>query len=308
MPNATSLALFASFALVASAAHCTATNESLSAFQSTAIASQLNSNDTHATPTLFASNLALVRGVNQMAISFKIDEHWHLYFNGQNDTGQPPTLKMDLPAGVTISPLQVPPPQRLVQADSILDHIYEENLILPFTLTISEDFKGDSLKLEGTLTWLECADVCKFGKGTVSRTLDIAPPRQKPQPDSSAAEIAAAVKAIPSPAPADLAKIEFHGQSKAERVTITVAKAKGLTFVPDNQCSPIPALLKEGTGKGESLTLTFEDAKPNNKLSGLIQIGSGPESRWYHISKSALNPAGPKSVTTPQAPAAPVAR
>jgi DsbC/DsbD-like thiol-disulfide interchange protein len=261
--------------------------------------------DTHAIPTLISSSQSLIRGSNQLAISFTIEEHWHLYYDGQNDTGQPPVLKINLPPGVAISPLQFPPPQRLIQSDSVLDHIYEKSLTLPFTLTISEDFKGDSLTLEGSLNWLECSDVCKFGKGTVSKTLPVMPKGGATKPSENAAAIAAAVKAIPAAAPNDLAKIEFLPTDKPERVVISVPGATGLTFTPDNTCSTIGNLLTGGESKGGTLRLTFEEAKTDNVLSGLIQVRNGSESRWYHLSKPVVNSAGPKSVpaSAPVAPA-----
>ncbi|MBU6412903.1 MAG: hypothetical protein KGS45_05475 [Planctomycetes bacterium] len=262
--------------------------------------------DTHAKPSLIASTQALTRGSNQLAITFTIDKDWHLYFDGQNDTGQPPKLKLDLPAGVTASPLQFPPPKRQVQGDSILDHIYEETLTLPFTLTIGEDFKGENVLIKGSLEWLECHEECRFGKGSVALSLPVLPPNGKPVPSRQAKKIDEAVKALPEatlPASVTMQWLpEPSNSTLPSQVVISASTAVGMTFVPDSKSVTIANLLVGGRTKRSTMTLNLDGVKSDSVLSGLLSVQEGTESRWYQVSKPVTNPAGPKSVRPHSAP------
>lgn len=276
-----------------------------------AAALQSAQDDTHAKPALIAATTTLSRGTpNLLAITFAIDEHWHLYADAQNDTGQAPKLKLDLPAGVTATPMRFPPAKRLIQGGSVLDHIYEEELTLLFHVTVSDQFKGDSLTIKGTLDWLECADVCRFGKGNVALTIPIAQRDSKPVPSADAKHIAEALKALPVKALPPKATIELTPAAKPTNATITVPGAKHLTFTPDNNSATVTDLIKVGEADGDTLKFSFETAISNNALSGVLEVRNGDESQWYHFSK-ALGPAnqpGPKAVPEPSPPATPAPR
>lgn len=265
--------------------------------------------DTHAKPALIAATQALSRGDNQMAITFTIDKDWHLYFDGQNDTGQPPKIKLNLPKGVTASPLQFPPPKRQVQGDSILDHIYEETLTLPFTLTLGEEFEGEKVLIKGTLDWLECHEECRFGKGSVALSLPVLPPDGKPVPSRQAKKIEEAVKALPEatlPTSVTMQWVpEPSNSTLPSQVVISASAAVGMTFVPDSKSVTISNLLEGGRTKRSTMTLNLDGVKSDSVLSGLLSVQVGTESRWYRVSKPVTNQAGPKSVKQTSAPVTP---
>lgn len=271
----------------------------------------LQQNDTHAKPSLLAATTALSRGTpNLLAISFKIDEHWHLYADAQNDTGQAPTLKLDLPAGVTATPLRFPPAKRLIQGDSVLDHIYEDKLVLLFQINIAESFKSPDLAINGSLEWLECADVCKFGKGSVSLTLPVVGRDVKPSPSSHAKTIAEALKALPLTTLPAKATVELFPVDQPTNAKITVPGAKRLFFTPDNSSVFVNNLIESGTVEHETLAFSFEPDKSKSVLSGVLEVRNATESRWYHISKplTPANSPGPKSVPGPTPVPTPAAR
>ncbi len=267
--------------------------------------------DTHAHPKLITATSLLSRGgPNLLAITFTIDEHWHLYADAQNDTGQAPKLKLDLPPGVTASALRFPPAKRLIQADSVLDHIYEDKLTLVFEVNVSEQFKGNSLTLNGTLEWLECADVCRFGKGTVSLTLPVAKSIIDPKPTAEGKLILEAIKALPSATLPKGAKVELSPSDKPTRATIMVPGAERLIFTPDNSSVAVVNLINSGDVKGDTLNLEIDSPKTGQMLSGVLEVRSKTETRWYRISKplGESNPAGPRGVEPASPTSGPAAR
>jgi len=267
--------------------------------------------DTHAHPKLISATSLLSRGSpNLLAITFTIDEHWHLYADAQNDTGQAPKLKLDLPPGVTASALRFPPAKRLIQADSVLDHIYEDKLTLVFEINISEKFQGDSLTLHGTLDWLECADVCRFGKGTVSLTLPVAKSIANPKPTAEGKLILEAIKALPSVTLPKDAKVELSPTDQPTHATVFVPGAQTLIFTPDNSSVAIRDLINSGEAKGETLKLELDSPKTGQMLSGVLEVRNKIESRWYRITKPLheSNSAGPRAVETAPPASVPAAR
>jgi len=85
--------------------------------------------------------------------------HWHTYWKNPGDSGLPTTLTWQLPAGVTAGEIAWPTPQRL-PVGPLVNYGYEDQLLLPVSLTVGPDFKGDALDVKLSAQWLVCKDVC----------------------------------------------------------------------------------------------------------------------------------------------------
>ena len=267
---------------------------------------------THARAKLVFENSGVAPGETlTAALVFDIDRSWHLYWDGQNDTGQPPTFdRAKLPAGVTVGDPQWPAPERQVLEGDIVDHIYATKLVILLPVTVAKDAKpGSMIKLDLPLQWMECASTCQLGEATVSGSFKVVAKAADAKPTADAKVIETARAALPARLPADgSVKVEVGGDT----LTITAAGADGLTFMPASGSTPLAHLASEPVAKGPTLTAKL---KPDPKAGsaavvGILQVVKGKAKYWYSVdtrqksaeSKDKSNktePAHPASGTTP---------
>src|SRR5262245_15955955 len=84
--------------------------------------------DGHAKVSLVSEKRTVTRGSNfLLAVRFDLEPGWHIYWKGQNDTGYPPSVTLDLPEGFRTGEILWPVPKRLVSPGNILDHVYNDH-------------------------------------------------------------------------------------------------------------------------------------------------------------------------------------
>lgn len=208
---------------------------------------------------------------------FDLADNWHLYWNGRNDSGFPPAVKMDLPPGWQSGPLLWPAPERHLTAGEILDHVYHGQLRLLQELTVPADAKpGQVVTIPTRLDWLVCKDECVPGKAELELTLTIA---AVAEPTAEAAEVAAALAALPGPAPADGLDLIWNASS----VAMVVPGSAGLEFYPATDCGLLVDLISDGVGQDGRLLLRFR-AKDDRigPLKGILhqQLPDGSKRNW----------------------------
>ncbi len=92
---------------------------------------------------------------------FKMAAGWHIYWLNPGDSGIPTNLKLDLPAGVSISPgIQFPIPKKFPQPGGFIGYGYEEKVTVAVPLEITRGAKGI---VDVSAIWLVCKDVCLSG-------------------------------------------------------------------------------------------------------------------------------------------------
>ncbi len=112
----------------------------------------------------------------QIAIRFKIDPKWHLYWINPGDSGLAPSVQWTLPKGVTISSkLHFPPPHRLQAAENVESFAYENELILLADAMTDASVK-QNVKIDGKIDWLVCNDVCIAESANTSVDITIGEP------------------------------------------------------------------------------------------------------------------------------------
>lgn len=130
-----------------------------------------------------------------LAIRFTPDPGWHGYWSNPGDSGLPPSVKWNAPAGVRIGALQHPAPEVLrVAGMTSFVHGGEHVLLAPMQVPAS--FKvGEALPVKGELRFLICSDsLCVPQKATVNLSLSVGKGATDP---ASRALFAAARQAIP---------------------------------------------------------------------------------------------------------------
>jgi thiol:disulfide interchange protein DsbD len=193
---------------------------------------------------------------------FALADQWYLYSPYRNDTGFPPSISLELPAGWTAGPLRFPIPERKILPGGILDHIHPRDLVLTQTVTTG----GQPLPTEGvkaSLFWLACRELCVPGQATL-----IVP--VVGEPDLRAATLwNEARRSQPIPLPA----ASYQIVREASLIRVTVPGASRLEFIPAEDGPLLENLLRDGVADGQTLTLHLrpgpDAAKP---LTGLLSI------------------------------------
>src|SRR5688572_7244634 len=140
--------------------------------------------------------------------------HWHTYWKNPGDSGLPTTLSWQLPAGASAGEIAWPTPQRL-PVGPLINYGYDGRLLLPVPLTVTPEFKGESLDVKLSAQWLVCKDVCIPQQGEFALRV--------PAQASTAAHAAlfnAAWAAQPKDIAGAQARAELTEGAKALRVSI----------------------------------------------------------------------------------------
>ena len=80
-------------------------------------------------------------GQGTLGLHFTLDKGWHVYWINAGDSGEPPSIKWTLPAGITTGPLQFPAPRRL-PLGPLMDFGYEDEVLFPMTVSADSNAQG----------------------------------------------------------------------------------------------------------------------------------------------------------------------
>lgn len=214
-------------------------------------------------PVTVRANVAHAdRDSTVMLWTFDLADRWHLYGPHRNDTGQPPVVQLDLPDGWSASPLRGWPwPQRQVVADLILDHVYEDQLVL--WQSVVHPAGAPAHDLRASLRWLVCSDLCVPGDTTLTISIPA------PMDARAATGLAHLRAAAPAPLPEGLITVTLHHDG----VEVRAPGAQHLAFVPDADGPELTDLLRDGVADGDRLFLrTAAPTAPDHPLTGLLSI------------------------------------
>lgn len=230
-----------------------------------------------------------------LAIRFRPEAGWHGYWSNPGDSGLPPTVKWDAPAGVRIGALQHPAPEVLrVAGMTSFVHGGEHVLLAPMQVPASFT-AGDALALKGDVHFLICSDsLCvpqkatvdlklSVGKGAVdpaSRALFASARQAMPRPLSSTGEYTAAGSTvrfmIPAAARIDPASATFFPEGEG------VFERSGARRMPDGSIeisgamTNTPASLSGVVSDGRrSVQLRFQPVSPPTSMA---QAAVAPDS------------------------------
>jgi hypothetical protein len=104
----------------------------------------------HASVELIADQTAITPGgVFLLGVTFDIEEGWHLYWDGKNDSGFPISVDLSLPEGFTREAIRWPAPVRKVSPGDIIAEIETDKATMEFE-AVDEGVIGRILVAEGT--------------------------------------------------------------------------------------------------------------------------------------------------------------
>src|SRR5271154_1377731 len=121
-----------------------------------------------------------------VGLHFTLDKGWHVYWVNAGDSGEPPSIKWTLPAGITAGAMQFPAPRRL-PLGPLMDFGYEDEVLFPLTLTADSTLKAPStIQLPAHVAWLVCREVCIPGKADLVLPLQVAAQKASADPGRQA--------------------------------------------------------------------------------------------------------------------------
>jgi len=189
-----------------------------------------------------------------------------MYWKGQNDTGYPPQVTLELPAGFRAGEIMWPVPKRLVSPGDILDHVYEGHVTLLLPITVPAQATPGRVQIKGEATWLACHEECVPGKQAVQVSFNVAADALTAQLNK---EIEDARVLLPRTEGEAAQSQHIESEWRTESLVITRAGALRMSFFPDAASVPIGDLIHSGDVKGDQIAL---HPQTPGQISGILGI------------------------------------
>jgi len=135
---------------------------------------------------LLADTKAIVPGSSiDLAVAFKLEKDWHIYWSNPGDTGLPTTFKWQLPPDFTVGAMKFPPPQRHVDKTGLHSFILEGEPVILTTLKVPAELEaGQKINISVKVKWLVCKDRCYSDSEELSLQLPVVPNKTDAKPDN----------------------------------------------------------------------------------------------------------------------------
>ena len=131
----------------------------------------------HSMEVELLSEVSSVSAGETIWLGLRLDpkEHWHTYWKMGGDSGEPTSLsEWTAPEGSVIGEIQWPAPHWLPFYDTDLVNFgYEEQVLLPVSITLPDDLEGDTVEISTLAFWNVCDQICIPGEQRLSITLPI---------------------------------------------------------------------------------------------------------------------------------------
>lgn len=216
----------------------------------------------HARVRLLADPPALAPGETlTLGVTFDLEPGWHTYWKGQNDTGFPIEVGLELPEGFTAGDVEWPAPERHESPGDILDHVYHDSVTLLIPVTAPDDLPpGTPVALGAKVDWLACRSECVPGSQELTLELPVVDgPQDLPAPSGeTATRVEAARARLPRPIAEAGDRVGWAWEGRSLR--IEAPGTHGMAFYPDQESVPVAGLLSSGVTDGQFLVL---DPDPN---------------------------------------------
>ncbi len=236
--------------------------------------------DLHATPRLVAERPVAMPGETiWLAIDFTIDEGWHTYWPGINDTGFALDTTIETSRNVEVGEPVWAAPHRTISPGDILDHTFDEHMTVLLPLTVLPEARlGDQITLKINGRWLVCQSACVLESADLAITIPVSDALSKPSREVVAL-FERARERIPEPVTDETpAEIKLSGNTL--RITSNIARS--LAFYPWDDSREPRDLLTQGASETGTLVIEFRES--DKPVRGILEVWtSDDESMVYEI-------------------------
>jgi len=238
----------------------------------------------HGTLQLIASNPSIAPGQKiDLGLRFQLDKGWHIYWVNPGDSGEPPRVEWQLPAGLTAGAIEWPTPRRF-ESGTIVDYGYEDAVLLIVPLQAAANLPTQQpIRIDANVKLLVCShEMCVPGKAELSLTLPIKSPPMlnvhnnvvRKQDVENEHLFTATSQSLPRPAPPDW---RLNVADTSDSFVLSVNLGREVTqaiFFPlaESQIENAAPQKLQSTATGFRLTLRKSERllKPIARLQGVL--------------------------------------
>ncbi len=233
----------------------------------------------HGTLDLIAENQSMAAGHElYLGLHFQLEKGWHIYWVNPGDSGEPPRIKWQLPAGLTVGEMEWPTPRRL-GTPSVVDFGYEDEVTLIVPIHAQASLASQqSAQIGAEVKVLVCREICIPGKAQLSLTLPVK--SQAPAPNAGTSSLfSAARESLPRPAPRSW-KFSVRDANNSLVLTANLGhQVSQAVFFPlaESQIDNAAPQKLLPSASGFHLTLRKSDQlrKPIERLKGVLVLSAG---------------------------------
>lgn len=227
---------------------------------------------THAKVDVVAEHDALRPGRTAwIGILFNMEKGWHIYWKNPGDSGAPPRVQWELPAGFRAGEIRWPVPVRL-GTGTIMDYGYEGRVLLALPLAVPSSYKpGTPATLKASVSYLICRELCIPAKAQAALTIPSSNRAAQPKLFDATRE------SWPKPAPkswkaqassaGDHFVLSVETGSREPRATFFPFHEGVINNVASQSVTPMPRGVRIALKKSNLLT------KPVTTLRGVVVFG-----------------------------------
>jgi DsbC/DsbD-like thiol-disulfide interchange protein len=228
-----------------------------------------------------------------MGLLFRLDPGWHIYWHNSGDSGEPPKVQWQLPAGFAAGPIRWPTPIRL-GSGSVVDYGYEGEVLLMSPIGAPQNSKLASVPVIADVKYIVCREICIPGKAHLALAVPLQGDAASQTLDSWRERFRYTRAQLPRPVPSTW---RIAAKADKEHIVLSVesgTRVSNVTFFPDQ-----PGVIENSAPQGfaaerDGFRLTLQKSeqllKPVPTLSGLIVIGSEHGSGHAYEIAAPVNP------------------
>ena len=244
-----------------------------------AIAHAQSAAPSHAKVELIADEPAPSKTTTWAGLLFRLEPGWHIYWQNAGDSGTPPKVAWQLPAGYRAGAIRWPQPMRL-GSGSVIDYGYEDQVLLMVPIEhAGNSTMAAAVPIAADVKYVVCREVCIPGKAHLTLSL----PAAGGDPPAEASEWHALFQStraqLPKAAPASW---KVSAKQDKDHFMLTVRdtpEVKIASFFPleADQIENSAGQVFADSQTGFELTLKKSEqlAKPISTLRGLLVLGPG---------------------------------
>ena len=233
------------------------------------------------TVELIAETTVVVPGERfNVALDFRLEPHWHLYWKNPGASGLPVEVEWQLPAGLSAGEIQWPAPER-IELGGLMNYGYEDAVTLIVPIQAAQDFElGSAVPIQAEVSWLACEEFCMPGDASLSLALTAGAEAVK---SGEAPAFEAARARLPAP----IAPWGVTAVIEGQYLVLTIEQVDGLAipsdlyFYADKEGVIEPSALQALSSVGEGqmqLRAELDVAQlqePSAAVAGVLQSQSG---------------------------------
>jgi DsbC/DsbD-like thiol-disulfide interchange protein len=231
----------------------------------------------HARVELISREASIARGHDlTLGVHFMLEKGWHIYWINPGDSGQPPSLQWQLPAGFNAGETQWPRPAKWQSSPTLADYGYHDDVLLIVPVREHGEVADKSLEAAVQAKWLICREVCIPDHAQLKLTVPHGTAGTNP---GTARLFTSAEKQLPKPWPRSWTAM---AESRKEDFLLTIKTGKPVSkaeFYPldAGQIQNAAPQRVKATPHGCTMVLKKSDLllKPVAALRGVLVLGNG---------------------------------